>query len=92
MSIVRPGKDRLHLVTVVQSSLEEKAGYDLCNRFNAQAQATLVDTEVNVLLKGAQGTLGQIDEFVDKIEANLVIMGSEALSQPNVPIGSISVG
>ena len=90
---MRPGKDRLHLVTVVQSSLDEKAGREVCSRFEAMAKSTLVDTQIDVLLKATLGTMvDQIEEYVDKLGAILVVMGSEALSQPNVPIGSISVG
>ena len=48
--ILKPGKDLLHLVTVVQSSQNEKAGHDLCKKFEILAMETLVETKTHVLV------------------------------------------
>ena len=50
MSILRPGKDVLHLVTVVQSTAHEQAGFELCTQFEAIAKSTLIETQIDVLV------------------------------------------
>ena len=50
MSILRPGKDVLHLVTVVQSAAHEQAGFELCTQFEAIAKSTLIETQIDVLV------------------------------------------
>ena len=50
MSILRPGKDVLHLVTVVQSTAHEQAGFELCTQFEAIAKSMLIETQIDVLV------------------------------------------
>ena len=52
---MRPGKDLIHFVTVVQSSIQESAGRELCARYENMAKCLLADTEGDVLVRGWEG-------------------------------------
>ncbi len=56
LSILSPGKDVLHLVTVVPYG-EEKKGRELCEKHEASAKATLVQTEIHVLVSDSSDVI-----------------------------------
>ncbi|GAX76181.1 hypothetical protein CEUSTIGMA_g3625.t1 [Chlamydomonas eustigma] len=94
LSLVKPGKDVLHLVHIVQDHAQEAAGRDLCGRFEAQAKSTLVETRVEVLVKDSLSLVDQLEKHMDTVSADLVVIGSQGLSQisRSAPMGSMAVG
>ncbi|GAX84468.1 hypothetical protein CEUSTIGMA_g11888.t1 [Chlamydomonas eustigma] len=94
MSIVRPGKDRVHLVSIIQSLTQEKAARDLCSQYEASLKSTLVDTQIDILTKDSGTLVDQVESYMEKLPADLLVMGSMSLSKgaAAVPIGSVSVG
>jgi len=93
LSVMRPGKDLVVFVTVVNGELAEPGGRELCRKYEALAKTTLTETWVEVLVKGSMPLVETLEQFVDDIGGDLVVFGSQGLAQGAnaVTIGSVSL-
>ncbi|GLI58901.1 hypothetical protein VaNZ11_000682 [Volvox africanus] len=91
--VARPGRDRLHLVTCVSNSLQKADAEELLRAFQKRLLKSMVDTHVEVLIRGVWGLLDMMDNYVTAVEAHMVVMGSEHLTSNdfNYVIGSITL-
>ncbi|GIL85258.1 hypothetical protein Vretifemale_13864, partial [Volvox reticuliferus] len=81
MALVKPGRDRVVLVTVVPSILQEANGRMLLRKHEMSMMKTMVDVTTELLTKGTSGSLiEQLESFIDEIDPQLVVMGSQVLS------------
>ncbi|GLC44162.1 hypothetical protein PLESTB_000901400 [Pleodorina starrii] len=91
--VARPGRDRLHLVTCVSNHLQRSDAEELLRAFQKRLLKSMVDTHVEVLVRGMWGLLDMMDNYVSAVEAHMVVMGSEHLTSNNFNyvIGSITL-
>eukprot|EP00198_Chlamydomonas_reinhardtii_P001742 XP_001691078.1 predicted protein [Chlamydomonas reinhardtii] len=87
--MARPGRDVVHLVTVVHSSLQLAAGQQLVLRFLKQLSNAMIETHVEVLVKGINGLLEVMEGAASKLAPNLVVMASAALTMTNLNTASV---
>ncbi|KAG2445998.1 hypothetical protein HXX76_000601 [Chlamydomonas incerta] len=87
--MARPGRDVVHLVTVVHNSLQQAAGQQLALRFLKQLSNAMIETHVEVLVKGISGLLEVMEGAASKLAPNLVVMASAALTMSNLNTASV---
>ncbi|KAG2452561.1 hypothetical protein HYH02_002798 [Chlamydomonas schloesseri] len=87
--MARPGRDVVHLVTVVHTSLQLAAGQQLVLRFLKQLSNAMIETHVEVLVKGINGLLDVMESAATKLAPNLVVMASAALTMSNLNTASV---
>ncbi|GAX80160.1 hypothetical protein CEUSTIGMA_g7598.t1 [Chlamydomonas eustigma] len=77
--LARPGRDTVHLVTVVPTEMQRAPGQKLLNGFHKQATRNMTDVRADVLVRGSHGLLSCMERYVAtecKPGATLVVMGS----------------
>ena len=50
------------------------------------------DPVLHLQLKNSLSTVEQLEGYVNRVGADLVVIGSEELASANIPMGSISIG
>lgn len=50
------------------------------------------DPVLHLQLKNSLSTVEQLEGYVNRVGADLVVVGSEELASANIPMGSISIG
>ncbi|EFJ40761.1 hypothetical protein VOLCADRAFT_99345 [Volvox carteri f. nagariensis] len=81
MALVKPGRDRVVLVTVVPSVLQESAGRLLLRKHEMSIMKTMVDVSAQLLTKNPGSNLiDQLEAFIDDVGPQLVVMGSQMLA------------
>ncbi|GLI60502.1 hypothetical protein VaNZ11_002665 [Volvox africanus] len=93
MALVKPGRDRVILVTMVPSIIQEANGRMLLRKHEMSMNKTMVDVKTELLTKGTSGSLiEQLESFIDEIDPQLVVMGSQVLASASTLGGSPSLG
>ncbi|GIL55499.1 hypothetical protein Vafri_11071, partial [Volvox africanus] len=93
MALVKPGRDRVVLVTVVPSIIQEANGRMLLRKHEMSMNKTMVNVTTELLTKGTSGSLvEQLESFIDEVDPQLVVMGSQVLASASTLGGSSSLG
>ncbi|GLI58956.1 hypothetical protein VaNZ11_000674 [Volvox africanus] len=87
--MARPGRDVVHLVTVVHNSLQMPSGQALLLKYLKQISNAMIETHSEVLVKGINGLLEVMEGAVARLAPNLVVMASAALTMANLNTASV---
>ena len=101
-SLNRSGRDVIHLVTVISpggGQARIDASRAMLNQYVPQLTRAMVDYELQVLTTTMEtqqhGLLDTMDDYIQKVGAGLVVMGSKALSsqmlQSSAVLGSVTL-
>lgn len=96
--MIRAGRDSIHLVTVSHLRLLD-AGQAMLNQYLPQVTRSMVNFELKVLTTSMEtqqhGLLDTMEDYIQKVGAGLVVMGSKALSsqmlQSSAVLGSVTL-
>ncbi|KXZ49931.1 hypothetical protein GPECTOR_19g382 [Gonium pectorale] len=91
--VARPGRDRIHLVTCVGNELQKAEAEEVLKGHQKRLLKSMVDTHAEVLVRGEYGLMDVMDNYVNAVEAQMVVMGSQHLTSNdfNYVIGSITL-
>lgn len=89
LMMARPGRDVVHLVTVVHNSLQLTQGQQLVLKYLKQVSNAMIEAHAEVLVKGMSGLLEVMEGAVGKLSPQLVVMGSAALTMHNLSTASV---
>ncbi|GIL97914.1 hypothetical protein Vretimale_3488 [Volvox reticuliferus] len=87
--MARPGRDVVHLVTVVHNSLQMPTGQALLLKYLKQISNAMIETHSEVLVKGINGLLEVMEGAAARLAPNLVVMASAALTMTNLNTASV---
>ncbi|GIL47589.1 hypothetical protein Vafri_4374 [Volvox africanus] len=87
--MARPGRDVVHLVTVVHNSLQMPSGQALLLKYLKQISNAMIETHSEVLVKGINGLLEVMEGAAARLAPNLVVMASAALTMANLNTASV---
>jgi hypothetical protein len=60
----RPGRDTVHLATVVQGELQQSAGLQTLSEYEKMATRAMIDVQTHVLVRGPSGLLDCMEKYV----------------------------
>ncbi|KAG2494492.1 hypothetical protein HYH03_007261 [Edaphochlamys debaryana] len=89
LMMARPGRDVVHLVTVVHNSLQSAAGQALVVKYLNQISNAMIEAHADVEVKGLGGLLDCMEAAVRKLEPHMVVMASAALTMSNLNTASV---
>ncbi|EFJ50592.1 hypothetical protein VOLCADRAFT_116765 [Volvox carteri f. nagariensis] len=87
--MARPGRDVVHLVTVVHNSLQMPSGQALLLKYLKQISNAMIEAHSEVLVKGVNGLLEVMEGAASRLAPNLVVMASAALTMTNLNTASV---
>ncbi|GFR46433.1 hypothetical protein Agub_g8007 [Astrephomene gubernaculifera] len=87
--MARPGRDVVHLVTVVHNSLVTTTGQALVLKYLKQISNAMIEAHAEVLVKGMCGLLEMMESAVERLSPGLVVLASSALTMSNLNTASV---
>ncbi|GAX74160.1 hypothetical protein CEUSTIGMA_g1609.t1 [Chlamydomonas eustigma] len=79
LHLTRPGRDILHIVTVVSSDVQRNEGMKVLEAYRKQAVANMTHVKASVLVRGSKGLLDSMERYIQtegKSGRTLIVMGS----------------
>uniref|UniRef100_A0A7S2VUP2 Uncharacterized protein n=1 Tax=Chlamydomonas chlamydogama TaxID=225041 RepID=A0A7S2VUP2_9CHLO len=80
VATIARSRDTVHLMTVVPTSFQQQAGQQLVIHYYKQLTKMMIDTKMDVVVKGYTGLLECMESYADAVDATLIVMGSQCLT------------